>query len=644
MTSLTPAARLKIKDDTFFLPVPNDGVYFRNNVGTFRMEGGMIYQWIEKLVPMFSGEHTLADLTDGLSYSHRERVYEIANVLYQQGFVRDVSRDLKHQLMDGIIQKYTGQIAFLESFGDSGAYRFQCYRQAAVLAVGSGPIFVALVSALMESGLPKINMLITDSVPTNRERLVELEEQARRSDPDMVLKEIIKRREGADGWRELVQPFQSILYVSQEGDVEEFRLLHAVCKTEKKILLPAMCLHQTGMAGPIVHPDSEGCWESAWRRVHQPAVYKDPELHVFSSTAGAMLANVIVFELFKTVTLESELRNSFFLLDLETLEGSWHPFMPHPLIHGFEEARTVQASKLQLKLQLDGSEGIADKNGLLTYLNRLTSAQSGILHVWEEGDLRQLPLSQCRVQSVDPLSQGPAGLLPELIVTGMTHEEARRESGLIGIEAYVSRLANIILHTKEVVGIGAGQTAAEGVLRGLKANLAEQHAIQQQVQKQAVTRIQLNRVEDQRCLYYLQALTAMRGEPVIGLGEQVLGFPAVWVGTGDYWYGSTDLNITVALQKGLQAALQKVQNNSVYPANQVLELEASSVRFGNDAVVDFVIPSNEGTLQTEALQDALQVLKKNGKQLFVVDLAVEPFLKEELKGVFGVLLREGETR
>jgi putative thiazole-containing bacteriocin maturation protein len=642
MTSLTPAARLKVKDDTFFLPVPNDGVYFRNNVGTFRMEGGMIDRWIEKLVPMFSGEHTLADLTDGLSYTHRERVYEIANVLYQQGFVRDVSKDLTHQLTDGIIQKYAGQIAFLESFGDSGPYRFQCYRRADILAVGSGPIFVALISALMESGLPKINMLITDSVPTNRERLVELAEQAHRTDPDVVLKEIMKQREGADGWRDVVQPFQSVLYVSQEGDIEEFRHLHTACKTEKKILLPAMCLHQTGMAGPVVHSDEEGCWESAWRRVHQPAVIKDPELHIFSSTAGAMLANVIVFELFKTVTGDSELRNSFFLLDLETLEGSWHPFMPHPLIHGFEEARTVQASKLQLKLQLDGSEGNADKSVLLTYLNRLTSAQSGILHVWEEGDLRQLPLSQCRVQTVDPLSQGPADLLPELIGTGLTHEEARRESGLLGLEAYVSRLADIILNTQEVVGIGVGETAAEGVLRGLKANLAKRHAMQQ-VHEQIVTRVQLNRVEDQRSRYYLQALTTMRGEPVIALGEPVSGFPAVWVGTGEYWYGSTDLNITMALQKGLQAALQKVQNNSVYPANQVLELEASSLRFGKDTV-DLVIPSSEGNLNSEILQDALQLLKKNGKQLFVMDLAVEPFLQEELKGVFGVLLREGESR
>jgi putative thiazole-containing bacteriocin maturation protein len=638
MTNLTPASCLKVKGDTFFLPVPNDGVYFRNNVGTFRMEGEMIDRWIEKLIPMFNGEHTLADLTDGLSNPYRDRVYEIADVLQQKGFVRDVSQDRSHQLTNGIIQKYAAQIAFLDSFGDSGAYRFQCYRQAGVLAIGSGPFFVALVSALIESGLPKLHMLITDSAPTNRQRLMELAEQARRTDPEVLLEEITLRKEGASGWRDVVQPFQSILYVSQEGDVEELRLLHAVCKAEKKVFLPAMCLHQTGMAGPVVHPESEGCWESAWRRVHQSAVYKDPELHVFSSTAGAMLANVIVFELFKTVTGESELRNSFFLLDLETLEGSWHQFMPHPLTRGCAAAQRVQVSNLQLDVSSDRSAS----NRLLSYFNRLTSAQTGILHIWEEGDLRQLPLSQCRVQAVDPLSEGPAGLLPDLVCTGLTHEEARREAGLTGIEAYVSRLAGVLVHTKEIVGVGVGETAAEGVIRGLQANLAEQLSMQQKARKQPVIRVQLSKLEDERCRFYLQALTAMRGAPTIGLGEEVSGFPVVWVGTGDYWYGSAGLNMTMALQKVLKAALHEVQNNSGSRAAQVLE--AMSVHLGKEVAVDLVIPSSEGTAQPKVLHEALQILKKNGKQLFVVDLAVEPFLKEGLEGVFGVLLREEESR
>lgn len=642
MTSLSPAARLKVKEDTFFIPVPNDSVYFRNNVGSFRMEGGMIDRWIEKLIPMFSGEHTLADLTNGLSHAHREQVYEIANVLYQKGFVRDVSKDRPHHLSEEIVQKYASQIAFLESFGDSGAYRFQRYRETDILAVGKGPFFVSLISALLESGLPKIHMLITDSAVTNRERLEVLADQARLADSDVALKEITMQQEGANGWRDVVQPFQAILYISEDEDVEEFRLLHAVCRAERKLLLPAMCVHQTGMAGPVVHPDSEGCWESAWRRVHQAAVLKDPELHTPSSTAGAMLANVVVFELFKTMTGEAAQRNSFFLLNLETLEGGWHSFWPHPLIRGFVDPQTVRAPS---KVQLNGSAGNPEQvgmNRLFAYLNELTSSHSGILHVWEEGDLRQLPLSLCRVQAVDPLSDGPAGLLPELVGAGLTHGEARREAGLIGIEAYVSRLSNMLMHTGEVVGIGVGETTAEAMLRGLQANIAEQLAMQQEAGQQSFTRVQLSRLEDRACRYYLQALTTMGREPVIGIGGDVSGFPSVWVGIGDRWYGSAGLNRTTALQKALRAAVQKVQHPSAEPASHVLE--ASSVRWGQEAFVDLIIPSSEGVSPSRALEEALQVLKSNGKQLFVVNLAVEPFLKDGLQGVYGVLVREEESR
>lgn len=641
MANLTPAARLKVKSDTFYLPVPNEGVYFRNNVGTFRMEGEMIDRWIEKLVPMFNGEYTLAKLTDGLSDPYRQRVYEIAEVLQQKGIARDVSQDRAHRLTEGIEQKYAAQIAFLDSFGDSGAYRFQSYRQAGVLAVGSGPFLLALVSALLESGMPKFGVLITDEVPTNRQRLNELVEQARKSDPEAAIEEVVLRNEGASAWRDVVQPYQSILYVSQAGGVEELRLLQAVCKEEKKLLLPALCLHQTGMAGPLVHPESEGCWESAWRRIHKSAVHKDPELHAFSSTAGALLANVIVFELFKNVTgvAGSELRNSVYQLNLETLEGSHHSFLPHPQV--LEWPGGAAAWVQDLERRLEGSTGRSAPNELFSYFNRLTSVQTGILHIWEEGDLRQLPLSQCRVQAADPLSEGPAELLPDTICSGFTHEEARREAGLTGIEAYVSRLSGTLVNTDEFVGIGAGETAVEGVTRGLQAWLSERLGKRQTGRNPPVVRVQPSKVEDERCRYYLQALATMRGAPIIGLGEQVSGFPVVWVGSGDCWYGSVGLNMTIALRSALQAALSKAQNQSAHRSAHALE--ASSVLLGKEAPLSLAIPASDGTAQPDVLRDAMKVLKRNGKRLLVVDLAVEPFLKDGLGGVFGVLLREGEA-
>jgi putative thiazole-containing bacteriocin maturation protein len=641
MTQLTTAARLLVGGDTFFIPVPNDGVYFRNNAGTFRMQGESIDRWIEKLIPMFNGRHSMGELTDGLSEPYRQTVYQIAETLRQKGFVRDISQDRAHQLPEEILRKYAAQIAFLDSFGDSGAFRFQTYRQASVLAVGSGPFLASLVSALLESGLPKVHVLITDSVPTNRERLQQLAEQARKTDAEAAVEEIALRPEGVPGWRAAVQPFESVLYVSQEGNAMELRLLEAACKEERKLLLPALVLEQAGMAGPLVHPESDVNWESAWRRIHRCAISKDPNVHSFSSTAGALLANVIAFELFKAIAGagESEQRNSVYLLDLETLEGTWHPVLPHPLAGGKPAAKIEWVQDMDQR-QSEGAAGSA-AGGLFPYLSRLTSTQTGILHIWEEGDLKQLPLSQCRVRAVDPLSEGPAELLPDIVCSGLTHEEARREAGLAGLEAYVSRLASRILQTDRFVGVGVGESAAEGVMRGLQGCLSELFVNRHRDKFPHVVPIRLSRVEDERCRFYLQALTVMRGEPTIGTGEEVCGFPAIWVGTGDRWYGGVGLSVTQALRKALQAALLREQNSAACRGPQAPEAEMALL--GRKDPADVAVPAIEQS-EPAMLREALDVLQRNGKHVKIADLAVEPFLKEASKAVYGIVLDEGESK
>lgn len=515
-----------------------------------------------------------------------------------------------------------------------------------MLAVGSGPFFVSLVSALIESGLPKFHVLITDSLPTNRQRLMELVAHARKADSEVEVEEARLQEEGVGAWREIVQPFDSILYVSQEGEVEELRVLHSVCREEKKMLLPSICLQHVGLAGPLVHPDSKACWESAWRRMHQSELSKDRQFPAFSYIAGAMLANVIVFELFKEITRvnESERKNQFFLLDLDTLEGNWHSFMPHPLVTGNMSVEWVK----DLDIRMEQSLSKAEPSGLLLYFNKLTSAESGIFHIWEEGDLIQLPLSQCRVQAVDPLSEGPAELLPEILSTGLTHEEARREAGLSGIEAYVSRLADQLVTTlpsyqevlkpQQYIGVGAGETVAESVCRGLQGYLNEELSKRQVDRKNTVSRVQLSMVEDERCRYYLQALTTLQGAPIIGLGEEVSGFPVVWIGTNGLWYGSVGLNITTALRNGLQQALTKAQNGAKFHPTQALEL--STVIVEEKVPQSLEIQASAETADLEVLKSAMQVLERNGKQLLVFDLALEPFLNEGLAGVFVVVLRE----
>lgn len=632
MTNLDPSMRLKVKRDTFFLPEANNGVFFRNNVSSFRMEGSMIDKWVEKLIPMFNGEHTLESLTNGLPGPYRDRVYEIAETLYQNGFVKDVSRDHPHQLTEQVLKKYASQIEFVNSFVESAAFRFQTYRQAKILAVGSGDMFVSLVSALLDSGLPKFQTLITDRNKTNLNRLQELVAHARTTDPEVEVEEISR-----SSWREIVEPFDYILYVSQEGSVEELKLLHKICREENKVFIPALCFQQVGMAGPLVLPGSKNCWESAWRRLHRSELFKENRISTFSTTAGAMLANLIVFELFKNITgvTEREQNNQFFLLDLETMEGNWNTFLPHPVVTGHTLARMVDDYDARIQRDVEKEE----TGKLLLFFNNVTSKATGIFHTWEEGDLLQLPLAQCQVQPTDPLSDGPAELLQNMIFSGLTHEEARREAGLAGIEAYGNRLM-AVLDLPSQVHTGAGETFTESVCRGLQKYLIQEMKTKQANNTISLSPVQLNTVEDERCKYYLETLSKMQGEPMIGLGEEVSGFPVVWIGTKNRWYGSVDINITLALRKALQQALFKQQNDEDPLASQGLVL--SSVLLDEKAPQQVNIPNCDKQEHSVLLKSAKEVLDRNRKQLVIYELEAEPMLKEGLAGIFGVVVREEE--
>ncbi|MGF3104064.1 putative thiazole-containing bacteriocin maturation protein [Rossellomorea sp. DUT-2] len=633
MEKLDPSMRLKVKRDTFYLPEPNSGVFFRNNQCSFRMEGRGIDQWVEKLLPMFNGEYSLEYLTNGLPEPYINRVMEIAEVLHKNGFVRDVSKDLPHQLPQHAVSKFASQIEFVDSLAGSGASRFETYRGANVLAVGSGPFLTSLVSSLIESGLAKLQVLLTDEVPTNRGRLQELVEHARKTDPEVDLLEV---GFSEDGWRETLKPFDSILYGSQNENLEELDLLHDICRTDKKLLIPAICNRQTGIAGPIIHPDSEAGWESAWRRVHSTALRKENQFSMESAIPGAMLANMIVFELFKELTgvSKSNQRNRIFLMDTETLEGSWHSFLSHPLETGHLAAEAVQSVESRIEQVSERS----DREKVLYLFTLLTSKETGIFHVWEEGDTKQLPLAQCRVQPVDVLTEGPAELLDEVICSGLTHVEARREAGLRGIERYASRLASLIVprETGEYMATCAGATFAECLGRGLRKCLTDGLRKRESVQSSTISRLELDKVEDEACRYYLQALTTMQGQPEIGLGEELAGFPVVYVRGRNGWYGNTDVTITMALRNSLQQALFLAQNDKeAFDATPVV------VALEQGKPERITIPASED--RTQLLKEAIETLKRNQKQVVVYELNIESVFKQELEGVFGVLLREEEN-
>ncbi|EXX88491.1 bacteriocin maturation protein [Paenibacillus darwinianus] len=643
---MNPSMRLKVNGDTFFLQDPGVGVYFRNNTGSFRMEGDTIDQWIGKLMPMFDGNHTLAALTEGLPDEYRARVLEIAEHLQRNGFVRDVSQDPPCLLPDAVLRKYASQIELLDSLGGAGGYRFETYRRANVLAIGAGQIFVSLIRSLLESGMPKLHMLITGDCPTDRERIAELAAAARLTDEEAETVELAPPAGSGPRWGEIVRPYDAVLYVSSlswvpqppspspspQANFEELRAIHEACRSEATMFLPALCLPGAGLAGPLVQPNSEGCWESAWLRLHRSALPYNVGPQSASGTADALLANVIVFQMFKALTgcKEGELTSRLFLLNPETLEGSWHPFLPHLSVN--RNGRTEHEAELDLETA--DAAGEVPQADMLAAFGRLTSPVTGILHSWDERDLKQLPLAQCGVQAADPLSDGPSERLPEIVCAALTHEEARVEAGLSGVEAYLTRLTG-------APAVGCGATVAEAAARALRKLLTRTAGFRCTDGKPFVYRVRLSELEDERCRYYTRALTALRGTPLFAMSEAVSGFPVMWVGTAeDGWFGSAGLNRTSALRAALELALLKAQNGSsgVTP----YALQAESVLYADGHTRSAAIAGDVSS--ADALRDALRVLTRNGQRLVVSEVAAESFWKERPIRAVRVSLREEEVR
>jgi putative thiazole-containing bacteriocin maturation protein len=608
MNKVNPSMCLKVKKDLFIYPEPNKGVYLRNNVTSVRMEGSTIEKWLEKLIPMLDGSLTLSEITNGLPEPYKEQVYKITDVLFENGFVRDVSQDLPYELPDHILKKYASQIEYINHLKDSGAHRFQKYREAKIAVISSGNLLCSLVGSLIESGLPAFSIFTTKK--NENTKLQKMIADAKTAEPDtqISIKQVKKNNKP-------LHPFECILYGSDGDDLDQLRATQDFCIKHNKIFLPVTIEKSAALAGPIVSAESNACWESAYRRLHHKESCSP------SSTAISMLANVAVFELFKTITgvQENNKDSLIYRLNLETLEGSWYPVIPHPHVTKSIHAVPILDPLLHM---LDSNQPQKDFQSLF-YL--ITSRETGIFHTWEEEDLLQLPLSQCKVTVADPHT--------EVVCSGLTHDEARTEAGLSGIETYVKGL---YLDASPLLSTGAGGTAAEGMCRALQNSLHDLFVKSKEYA--ALSKLDASHIHDERCRFLIQSLSKLCPETKIYRGVKVLGFPVVWVQTNDHWYGSAGLNHKIALERALKTALIDTQNNENLFNPYGVKVHSISCKTESQTL------SLDDQSPHETFASALQTLEKNNVRAEFFLLKVETIIDEHTAGTYGVTLcEEGQS-
>jgi putative thiazole-containing bacteriocin maturation protein len=448
--------RPKLKGDTFYLPVA-DGVYFRNNQGSLKIKGKNTYRWIESLAPYLDGTRTLVELTHGLDAEKQAMVTQLVENLLTHHFLKDVSHDQPHTLSPTELETYASEIAFIDSFQNSAAARFEYFRGKHILVIGSGLTLTALVHATLKGGVCHLGVVITDECDTARQRHRDYLELFQQRDPQQLLQELV-----TPDWKDdaqvlaAIQPFDLILHISDRPMLTRAQRLNRLCFNQQKPLIQAMLVEDEAWIGPLVLPATHGCWECAWRRLqanqdrhsnHFPSyTFEDqreaPISRFTALTTAALVANEMSFEIFKHVTEAGPLETlqHLVVVDLETLHRQKHAFLPHPLCQTCQHpVAPTEASFLQTITELEQAEPLDSA----LFSRRAASCierRLGLLRTLDEEDFEQIPLNVCRATVSNPMSLENANTVFEVTGTGPGFAVTRRRTTQQALELYAANL------------------------------------------------------------------------------------------------------------------------------------------------------------------------------------------------------------
>lgn len=618
MSGVTLSMCLKINRDTFVYPQNNGGVYLRNNVTSIQMDGNTIEQWLQKLIPMLDGNRSMEQITDGLPDPYKEQVFKIAEVLYKNGFVRDTSQDLPHQLSPALLEKYASQIEFIDHLSHSGAHRFQIYRESKVAVIGCGPLLTSLTASLLQSGLPAFTIIHKSLNQNETKKLQEQIKTAKKEEPESS---IMLLPFNENNFTEDLKNVEYVLYANGDENIDKLLMVQNICSEQSKSFLPVTLQNNQAFVGPFVLSESAACWKTASLRLGKKS--NEGNKSIPSRTATNLLANVAVFMLFKKITgVQENPENSIYQLKMETLEGSWHSVSPHPLINNKMKVEQINDPLLFLK---DSPNREVDLHSLFY---QITSRETGLFRLFEEVDLSQLPLSQCQVIVADPFGEYE----PEVITaSGRTHEDARLEAGLSGIEAYMKKLFQ---NSPDEMSVGTGRSAAEGMCRALQNNLQEIF-MKSHNKLQVSAEIDLSSIPESYSTFLIKALSTLGDEIKLFLGKKVYGFPLVWVQQDGKCFGSIGLDENRALQNALQGALMYRQNKENAFSKKCI---ISSTTIPASRLQTITLLETKEVPLTETLKSSLQTLKNNNCNVKFYTLHAETILNENTSGLFGITL------
>ncbi|WP_026021151.1 hypothetical protein [Paenibacillus senegalensis] len=474
-----------------------------------------------------------------------------------------------------------------------------------ILVVGRGSFVTALLNILQHYGASRIHVVLLDASAKDVHQLAPFIEpwaaaavpsparsrlkEGMRPSPFLLNVENLPAAQLAECLHKR-RACRSVFYVSHTVPPgAEMAAVEVSCRTNRQSLYPALLFAERGMAGPVMHADheSEPGWTTAWRTIHETELRPSAGAAIppDSFTAEKILAGLLASEWQAFLNKQNDDHSRYYWLNLTTMEGLWYStkqvaqtevadwissrLTPCPIEHNGKKQHVAYKEAFSLLEEGCNPPPLAVP-AWLEQLSERTCEVQGLFHVWGEGGLTQLPLHQCRIQPVDPLSTGPALLLDEQVFSGFTALDARKNAALGGLEAFAGRLLQLEGNDKAIdkvldKAVGCGTSKEESQYKAIMELLLKQLLKHDQnplssSRLQPVSGIVFSK-QDYELEYCQHILSLYNIRFQLFAGEDEYGFPAAAVQIADRQIVKVGLTPASVWKDACLQALHTVQQD-----------------------------------------------------------------------------------
>ena len=459
ISSAANARKFAVKPDAFFVR-NDDGVWLRNNAGSFAIRGAGAYELVESLFTHLDGERTVDDLCSGLPQGARQSVARLVETLAGNGFLKESTHPAEH-VPEWMRERYPAHLAFLDQHADRPVARMTKVRTRLVVCAGSGAALRALLGAVAEFGMARVLVLSPD------EGMAAAVAEAKALDPQFRWE--LRATDLADvaDAPEVAEAAQVLLALDDDDATAIAGVQHALRSRGLPVGVLGRCGDFVAATAPAAA--DEWCWECLHRCVAAP-VTGDARGLPLAAAPLTLAALHLVQHVFAALA-EVDLPGADAVTTVEPLAPvvRMHTGRRHPRCgrHGRQPVTTVDRAVLRDEPVRPDIPGSRDPDALVEVSDRIVVASTGWTdHVvgpllgLDEGAESQLPLSTstCRVAALGNTASAQDTTL--FSCHAISPREARNQVVLHALEWLARSSA-----PDEPVVFGAGWTSAEAWYR-----------------------------------------------------------------------------------------------------------------------------------------------------------------------------------